>query len=460
MIMRTTFLTLALIFSLRLFSQTSVCGTSVELMADTIGSNAVSGYWTCSYNGVVITNIDNSSLHYRIIADATGITNFFINSMQTVWFFWHYIDNQSTSHIDSMRVIFYEVPNCVNHSDDTIYCGSIIQLNGNFSINNSIGQWSSIPSTNIFFIPNNDPNATINVTHSGDYQIIWTEMNAGNTACRCSDTFNLTFLPTPYSETPEEITICNSNWAYICGNSNMPAQWSGPTGVTFHDSLNGPVNPMGSYNSCTWIKYPSINDTIYMFYTASNGYCYSYDSVKISFLKAYPPVIITNPIDSISNSNQYISLCATAPTYGYGYWVDNQLNTHFQPSNQTSCGVTASVQYSGIHCFKWITVNHSCRDTSDAFCVNFVGINENYMLSNLNLYPNPFREDVFITSSISVNAKIEWYSIDGKKMFENITRIEVGENIIEKPQNLDVGIYFIIIKTDNDNKTYRVSYLK
>ena len=96
--MRTTFLTLALIFSLRLFSQTSVCGTSVELMADTIGSNAVSGYWTCSYNGVVITNIDNSSLHYRIIADATGITNFFINSMQTVWFFWHYIDNQSTSH--------------------------------------------------------------------------------------------------------------------------------------------------------------------------------------------------------------------------------------------------------------------------------------------------------------------------------------------------------------------------
>jgi len=82
------------------------------------------------------------------------------------------------------------------------------------------------------------------------------------------------------------------------------------------------------------------------------------------------------------------------------------------------------------------------------------------MLSNLNLYPNPFREDVFIASSISVNVKIEWYSIDGKKMFENITRIEVGENIIEKPQNLDVGIYFIIIKTDNDNKTYRVSYLK
>jgi len=143
--MKTTFLTFALIFSLRLFSQISVCGSAVELTADTIGSHAVYGMWTCSHNQIVITNIDQSPLHFKVMADASAIPNFFVNSMQSVWFYWNYMDNQNNLHIDSVNVVFYEMPNCY-HFTDTTTCSHSLHLIGQTSISNASVSWQGLTS--------------------------------------------------------------------------------------------------------------------------------------------------------------------------------------------------------------------------------------------------------------------------------------------------------------------------
>ncbi|NSW45835.1 MAG: T9SS type A sorting domain-containing protein [Bacteroidales bacterium] len=461
--MRTIILILALIFSLRLFSQISVCGSSIELTADTMGTNAVTGMWTCSHNQIVISNIDPSPLHFKVIADASGIPNFFVNGMQSVWFYWEYMDHQNNLHRDSINVLFYEMPNCHHYTDTTI-CNHSLYLIGHTSISNALVNWGGIGSnpSNVIFSNSNESSTNAFFPLTGNYSVVWTEMNAENNACRCSDTFMVNIVNIPYIEVGPDLMICNSHFAYLCAHtdSNVIGEWSGPIGITFydgpHDSL---LNPNGKNNKCTWIKNNNFNETITMYYITFNGYCYNYDSVNVSFYFSYPPIITTNLADTVSSYNEYQSLCAVTPTYGYGYWIDNNAGTLFQPSNNTPCNVTAVVNNSGMHCFNWVTVNHTCRDTSEAFCVNFTSMEFVENIKDLYIYPNLFNEYIFIIAPKAMIVSLEGYDVLGKNRFLiNDIRLELGENKVPIINNLEEGIYLIVIRYGSQKVSFKTYY--
>jgi gliding motility-associated-like protein len=356
----------------------SVCGRTTQLNADTIGSGIVSAYWTCNVPGMIINQSGN--IPYNPTVDASNIPSFFINSQRPVYFYWNATNGPGCSDVDSVLVTFYEIP--VAHGGvDTAVCGLNYTNIGTWSLDNPSGLWMNImtnPGTPTF-VPSTSPNATVSVTQFGVYQFIWKEMNAGNTSCYSTDTITINFKVTPMPDAGEDFAVCGK-FAQLDAHPTVPGgSWSGPTGIAYY-VVNPPdsiLTPSEYMNPNAWIRWPSENDTITMYWTEFNGTCYGYDSVNVYFGAIIDAVIQTSPSDSLVCGPSYGLLSAVPPSVGYGYWVDNVLNTTFTPSAQTPNNLTATINtggtsYYGPHYFQWITVNGNCRDTSDAHYVRFI----------------------------------------------------------------------------------------
>ncbi|MCX7955348.1 MAG: PKD domain-containing protein, partial [Bacteroidales bacterium] len=276
--------------------QQSVCGTITQLSADTLGSGIVSGYWTSSVPGILISYTGSDPIPWNPTVDASNIPNFFINSQREVYFYWHATNGPGCSAVDSVRVVFYEIPNAYA-GHDTSVCGKSYTLQGESSIANSTGQWSSVltnPGT-ANFIPPSSPNAFVSVSQYGTYTFIWTEMNAGNYLCATKDTVRIEFLTVPMPDAGLDFSVCDK-FAYICATpgGGISGHWSGPSGVAFYDGPppTGQYNPAYADSPCVWIRWPSENDTITMYWTEFNGVCYGYDSVNVYFGRVYEAVIL------------------------------------------------------------------------------------------------------------------------------------------------------------------------
>jgi len=356
----------------------SVCGYTTQLQADTIGSGIVSAYWTSSVPGIIINQSGN--IPFNATVDASNVANFYINSQRPVYFYWNTVNGPGCSKVDSVLVTFYEIPEA-NAGLDTAVCGKSYTFNGAWSIDNPTGLWHSpFPPINpgtANFTPNNTPNSLVTVTQFGVYQFIWREMNAGNTSCYDIDTITIEFKVTPMPDAGLDQSVCGK-FAYICATPSVPGgQWSGPTGVAFYDAPNGNIVPSNKDSACTWIRWPSENDTITMYWTEFNGVCYGYDSVNVYFGSIQEAIITTLPSDSLWCGPSYPNLSAVQPAYGYGYWIDAVQNTTFTPSPYENSNLVATIDtggttYYGPHYFYWITVNGNCRDTSDVHYVRFI----------------------------------------------------------------------------------------
>ncbi|MGQ9846316.1 MAG: T9SS type B sorting domain-containing protein, partial [Bacteroidales bacterium] len=356
----------------------SVCGRQTQLNADTIGSGIVSAYWTCNVPGMIINQSGN--IPFNATVDASAIPNFYINSERPVYFYWHATNGPGCSDVDSVLVTFYEIPTA-NAGIDTAICGLNYTNMGTWSIDNHSGIWSS-PLTNpgsATFTPNNTPTANVSVTQFGIYEFIWKEMNAGNSSCYSTDTITINFKVTPMPDAGLDFAVCGK-YAQLNAHPTVPGgQWSGPPGVAYYiiNASDTIYAPSESSNPNAWIRWPSENDTITMYWTEFNGTCYGYDSVNVYFGAIIDAIIQTSPSDSLVCGPRYTLLSAVPPSYGYGYWIDDVQNTTFTPSPTSPNNLVATIDtggtsYYGVHNFYWITVNGDCRDTSNAHYVWFI----------------------------------------------------------------------------------------
>ncbi|MBI5539737.1 MAG: T9SS type A sorting domain-containing protein [Bacteroidia bacterium] len=357
----------------------SVCGTTMQLAADTLGSGIVNGWWTSSVPGILITPSALDPIPWNPIVDASVLgSGFWVNSQRAVWFYWHGQNSQACFSTDSVLVTFYQKPDA-NAGLDTAICGQSYDLGAAWSITGHSGIWSmqTVPpspgSSN--FVPANDPNGVVTVSSYGIYYFVWKEININNSVCFDRDTVRVEFKVVPMPSAGLDITVCGS-WAHICATPSVTGgQWSGPAGIAYYDIQNGTYTPSQIDSACTWIRYPSENDLVTMYWFESNGVCTGYDSVNVYFASIQPAISLGDPADSVVCGPVCPVLNAQLPAYGYGYWMDTVMNTQFIPSANVPDPYalidTGGINYSGIHSFYWITVNGICRDTSNVVRVRF-----------------------------------------------------------------------------------------
>jgi gliding motility-associated-like protein len=346
-----------------------------------------------------------------------------------VYFYWHATNGPGCSDVDSVLVTFYEIPQA-NAGLDTSICGKYFKFDGSWSIDNPTGLWTNMTGNpgNANFSPNNVPTAEVTVTQYGTYHFVWREMNAGNTSCYDTDTITVNFLVVPEPDAGNDTSVCGK-FVQLHAHPSIPGgQWSSNTsGVAFYANPNDPgPTPSEASNPNAWIRFPSENQYVTMYWTEFNGVCYGYDSVTIYFGAIIEAIIQTNPADSLVCGPNYTLLSAVPPSYGYGYWIDTVPNTTFSPSPQSSNNLVASIDtggtsYYGPHHFYWITVNGNCRDTSDVLYVRF--IEQPRANAGGNYWPGLFganshiKTDTVCGLSYEMNAQPSvgigtWYSLD------------------------------------------------
>jgi gliding motility-associated-like protein len=359
-------------------STQAICGYTAQLAADTIGSGATSGYWTTNNPGVIITYNGTSPIQWNATASVANPSSFFANTdYQEVYLYWHVQSGPGCQSYDSVKIIFNKKPDAYA-GNDTVICGKKYFLHATPSLLNPSGMWSTLsgPGTANFVNPT-QAQTMVTVTQYGIYQFIWKEMNSNMPQCYDTDTITVEFLIAPEPDAGLDTAVCGK-FAHICATPSIPGgHWSGPSGISYYDGPNGNYNPSYQDSACTWIRWPSENDTITMYWVEFNGICYGYDSVNVYFGAIAEAIILTNPADSLICGPSYPYLSANPPSVGYGYWIDNVYNTTFTPSPYAHNNVVATIgsggtSYYGPHYFYWITVNGSCRDTSNAHYVRFI----------------------------------------------------------------------------------------
>ena len=209
----------------------SVCGTTTQLYADTIGSGITNAYWTSSVPGININYTGSDPLPWNPIVDASGLgSGFWINNQRQVWFYWHGQGEYSCTSIDSLSVTFYEMPTA-NAGLDTFICGLNYTMNGAFSISNSIGVWESyIFPGSIMYDSINQPYTNITAHVFGHAIFIWKEMNFNNTTCFDRDTVIIDFKVVPMPDAGLDFSVCGK-FAHICADTTVSGgSWSCPQG--------------------------------------------------------------------------------------------------------------------------------------------------------------------------------------------------------------------------------------
>ncbi|MCX7954745.1 MAG: choice-of-anchor L domain-containing protein, partial [Bacteroidales bacterium] len=272
--------------------QISVCGTFAQLNADTIGSGIISAYWYSSPTGPIINQQGNIPFNATVDISNMGPSAYHY-SVGEYWLYW-VVFNGICHNYDSVKVNFYEIPTAYAGKDTSI-CGKSYNLNATWSIANRTGLWYQIsgPGTANFASPTSNQ-TLVTVTQYGTYKFVWKEMNAAAPQCFSTDTITIEFKVIPMPDAGLDFGVC-SMYAYICatpgGGSN--GKWSGPSGVAFcltPDDNN--CSPQYADSPCVWIRWPSENDTITMYWTEFNGVCYGYDSVNVYFGRVYEAVIL------------------------------------------------------------------------------------------------------------------------------------------------------------------------
>ncbi len=240
----------------------SICGFSTQLAADTIGSNAQSGYWTTNTPGITIQYTGNDPIPWNPNVTIQNPTQFFSNTdWVPVYFYWHISSGPGCETYDSVLVYFHNIPQ--THAGlDTTVCGKNYWLNATTSLISSAGQWIQLsgPGTANF---NNytQPHTLVNVSQYGTYQFLWKEINPHMSLCYDEDTINITFLVAPEPDAGNDTAVCGK-FAYICAHPSIPGgMWSGPSGVAYYVNPNDPApTPGNNTQPCTWIRYPSENE--------------------------------------------------------------------------------------------------------------------------------------------------------------------------------------------------------
>jgi hypothetical protein len=153
-------------------------------------------------------------------------------------------------------------------------------------------------------------------------------------------------------------------------------------------------------------------------------------------------------LDTTLSQNQNI---LTANQSGAQYqWVDCEQN-HLLIPNATDQIFEAILNGE----YAVIITDGNCSDTSDCKTVENISIEED-VISNFKIFPNPSNGTVSINLSTPPTALITIKDINDKKIKSQI----ITSNAVIDISAFENGIYFITIKTKNQNVTKKISLIK
>jgi gliding motility-associated-like protein len=192
-------------------SETSVCGKTVDLVANEPGTGMI-GYWSATGGSFVPT-------------EGTTVNDYEMTPLVSTFgdytFTWT-ISNGPCVASDDILVHFNEEP-VAYAGNDTIVCGSQVGLNAELSLTGSTGTWSAQginfnPASSEFAL------ATLNTGVYGSYVLIWTESLG---SCIDEDYMTVTFVETPQPTVINSIdTACGVDYCLSVQNVVGEGVWT------------------------------------------------------------------------------------------------------------------------------------------------------------------------------------------------------------------------------------------
>jgi hypothetical protein len=372
---------LAAMSSLQLIAQPlSVCGSLTELTADTVGTNAVSGYWTSSVSGINIISIDSTALQYQIIVETSGVPNFFINNQRDVWFYWHHVNGGGTNATDSTEVIFYRTPHADGGNQESV-CGYTTQLHAD-TIGSGVDSayWTcNLPGIVINQTGNVPVNAYVDASGVPNFYInsqrpvyfYWHVINGG--VCSSLDSVLVTFYEIPTCYVFPDSTFCGKHF-------NTNGDWSieNATGIWMPVSGNpgsAAFTPNNSPNTTITVSHCGIYRFVWKEMNAGNTTCFCTDTLTLNSICSPTP---DAGLD-FNVCDKFAHICAT-PSIPGGQWSGPSGIAFFDAHNDSASHYNDSYRDSACAWIYWPSEN----DTITMYWTEFNG--ECYGYDSVNIY--------------------------------------------------------------------------
>lgn len=321
-------------------------------------------------------------------------------------------------------------------SDQNFACNSTsTQLAGNNPAltGMGIGNWSQVSGPNTStLVPLSNYVCNVIGTIPGLYTFRWT-IRGGNACPENFDDINVVIPDTSLtlSSAGNDRIVCSNSPIILHGNNfrvDETAKWTvTPAGVTFSPN-NTVATPA--------VSGMAANTTYTFVYTISNT-CgsISYDTVLITTSSSAGPSIADAGQDQcLSAGTSVISLHATTPTSGSGYWKQVSGNSvHITDSTLNTTTVTGAVN--GSYKFVWLVSIDGCTNTStDTVSVSISGTTTT---ANAGVDITTCATSYTLTGNTPVFGTGRWTQISG----DGSAVIAAPTNPVTSVTNLVTGIY-------------------
>jgi hypothetical protein len=269
---------------------------------------------------------------------------------------------------------------------------------------------------------------TISVTTSGTYTVTYTDGNSCSNTSN-SITVNVSATPVPTITTSGNTTICSGDNVTLTASASDSYQWN----------LNG-----SAITGATSQSYSATAQGIYTVTVTNADAC-----------------------DGVGTSAQTVVFVNTTPTADAAYIINNLTYTFSNNSTgatsyewdfgdgNTSALANPVYTYAtgGNYVVTLTATNGNCEDV---FTINLnnVSVEENTIIENINLYPNPATNNAVLSITLSESKSFDVMLIDlsGKLIYgENVQNASAGQNNINLPLNeVANGVYFVRVQFENN----------
>jgi PKD repeat protein len=265
-------------------------------------------------------------------------------------------------------------------------------------------------------------NPTVTFASAGTHTVALTATNAGgNNTSTMSNyiTTNAAVVPS-VSLTPSATTVCPGTTVVLTA---VPTNGGTPT---YAWTVNG--SPVGT-NSNTYSAAFTNGQAVVCTMTSTAACANPTVATSSTFNTAVytvAPVVITQTTGTL-NSN------ATSGNHWY-----EQVNGIIASATSATYTPTASGSYYTI-----VTDVNGCTSTSNVIVFTYTGINENALISPINIYPNPSKGIVNISFENVINGQISIEDYTGREVYNEIINQNAGSVKIIDLTNYSNGIYFV-----------------
>ena len=151
--------------------------------------------------------------------------------------------------------------------------------------------------------------------------------------------------------------------------------------------------------------------------------------------------------ETLSTSSIILTWDNVENALSYNVYQANELIANVEKTTFTVDGLEYNTEY----CYTVTAVrNDEESDKSEEKCAKTLGESINELLfSSINIYPNPVKDELFIATEVRVK-EIAIYDVYGRQTMSQQVNETTSQQVV-KVADLDAGVYFVNIKTENGN---------